>query len=240
MAMSRYIFQFFAVVVGCLLVSCIDGREEVWLNADGSGRADVCYTLPAAAARFQGGEAGIRRIVGDFLRNTPEITSSNFEVATEDNRLNIHVHGTFKSVRDFKGLTTAPSGQLPSSAVNLAGEVQVEMHGRTINFSRTVSPGKALTGSAFIPASQFEGRKLAYILHLPEAATESNATRVEDDGRSLVWEFPLAQAIQSPVTTRFKVKIPVPPWLLVTAIAGTLLVVISAFLGIQKLRRVMD
>ncbi len=238
MAWFRYTLRFLAASVACLLVSCIDGREEIWLNADGSGHADVNYTLPAAAARFQGGEAGVRRMLGEFLQNTPAITSSGFEVATEADRLNIHVQGVFKSVRDFKGFASANSlGKLPSSVVNLAGEVKADRHGRTIDFSRTISPGKALPGAVFMPASRFEGRKLIYILHLPQAATESNATRVEDEGRSLVWEFPLSQAIQSPVSTRFKVKIPIPAWLWASAVATISVLGLLAFLGIRKLRR---
>ena len=73
-----------------------------------------------------------------------------------------------------------------------------------------------------MPGSQFAGRSLTYIIHLPEAVTESNATRVENAGRTLVWDFPLATAIQAPVTLHFKANIPIPRWA-VASVAATVL-----------------
>jgi antibiotic biosynthesis monooxygenase (ABM) superfamily enzyme len=224
MELTRPIFRVLAIVTACLLVSCIDGREEIWLNANGSGRADVSYTLPAAAARFQGGEAGIRRLIGDFIKATPGISSSSFEVTTTAERLKIHVLATFDSVLDFKAIAKDPAlEKLPSSASHLAGEMTVNVQGRTIGFSRTVSPGKALPGAILLPVSQFTGRKLTYIIHLPEAATESNATRVENAGRTLVWDYPLAEAIQAPPILRFKANYPLPTRAIASVAAVVLL-----------------
>ncbi len=238
MAISRYLLRLLWVAATVSLVSCIDGREEIWLNADGSGRADIRYSLPASAAAFQGGEAGIRRMIGGFLNNTPAIASSSYEVTTEEDRLKIRVRASFDSAMDLKEIAGGNSlEQLPSSAANLAGEVTVNLRGLSVDFSRTISAGKALPGSVFMPASNFEGRNLTYIVHLPAAATETNATRVEDGGRTLVWSFPLSQAIKSPVITRFKARIPIRTRLLAFAIAGTLALGFLALLGIWKLRR---
>jgi hypothetical protein len=220
MELTRLIFRILTVITACLLVSCIDGREEIWLNADGSGRADVSYSLPATAAKFQGGEAGVRRLIGDFLKNTPAIATSSHEVLTDQDRLKIHVQATFNSALDLKEISKGTSlEKLPSSASYLAGDITVDVHGRTVDFSRTIAPGKALPGAIFLPVSQFKDRYLTYIIHLPEAATESNATRVEDAGRTLVWDYPLAAAIQNPFTLRFKAKIPIPPWVVVSVAA---------------------
>ncbi len=223
MELTRHIHRILTVIAAVMLVSCIDGREEIWLNANGSGRADVSYSLPAAAARFQGGEEGVRRLIGDFLKSTPAISNSSFEVSTDQDRLKIRVQGTFESARDLKRISTGASQEdLPSSANYLAGEFNVDVQGRTVDFSRIIAPGKALPGAIFLPVSRFKDRNLTYIIHLPEAATESNATRVENAGRTLVWDFPLASAIQNPVTLRFKANIPVPRWA-VTSVAATVL-----------------
>ena len=231
MAMVRHIVRSLTVISACVMVSCIDGREEIWLNANGSGRADVRYSLPAAAARFQGGEAGVRRLIGEFLKKTPAIATSSFEVMTEQDRLKIHILATFDSALDLKEISKGKSlEKLPSSASHLAGEMSVDLHGRTVAFSRTIAPGKALPGAIFLPASQFQGRNLTYIIHLPTAASESNATRTEDAGRTLVWDYPLAVAIQNPVTLRFKAKIPIPPWLVV---AGAAVVFLLAYFTVR-------
>ena len=82
-----------------------------------------------------------------------------------------------------------------------------------VDFTRTVSPAKALP-VAFIPSSEFEDRKLTYIVHLPVPVVETNANRVEDGGRTLTWEQPLTAAIRTPIIVHFKAKIPLPPWLI--------------------------
>lgn len=237
MDLPHYILRLLLIVATCLLASCIDGREEIWLNADGSGRADIRYSLPAAAAGFQGGEAGVRRMIGGFLKNTPAIASSSYEVTTEEDRLKIRVRASFDSALDLKAIANGDSiGKLPSSAGNLAGEVTVNVQGLTVDFCRTISAGKALPGSVFMPASNFEGRNLTYIVHLPKAASETNATRTQDEGRTLIWDFPLARAIKGPVTTRFKARIPIPAWLLGPACVAALSTGLLAFFGIRKLR----
>ena len=235
----QMILRLLTLLTACLLLSCIDGREEIWLNPNGSGRADVSYSLPAAAARFQGGEAGVRRMIGDFLKDTPAITNSSYEVGTEGDRLNIRVQATFESARDLQKVSQG-GGQdkLPSSARHLAGEMTVNVDGRTVDFARTIAPGKALPGAMFLPASQFEGRNLTYIIHLPTAATETNATRIDDGGRTLTWDYPLAGAVRNPFTLRFKAKIPIPKWMLASAGAAALAAGGLVFFACRKSRRV--
>lgn len=239
MDLPRHIVRILTAVTACVLVSCIDGHEEIWLNPNGSGRADVCYSLPAAAARFQGGEAGVRRIIGDFLQATPAITTSSYEVVTDHDQLKIRVLATFDSALGLQQISKSASrDKLPSSASHLAGEINVDVDGRTVDFARTIAPGMALPGAIFLPVSQFEGRNLTYIIHLPAAATETNATRIDDGGRTLTWEYPLAGTIRSPVTLRFKAKIPIPSWVLASAGAATLAAGVLGFLAIRRTRRV--
>ncbi|MES2657800.1 MAG: hypothetical protein V4689_04235 [Verrucomicrobiota bacterium] len=238
MGFPSYIVRLLAVITACLLVSCIDGREEIWLNADGSGRADVTYSLPAAAAKFQGGEDGVKKMLGDFLFNTPAIKNPTCDVTTIDGRLKIHVRGSFDSALELKEISKNGSMEkLPSSATGLTGSTKVTMSGRTVDFSRTIDAGSALPGSFFMPASQFEGRRLSYIVHLPVAAMESNATRIEDEGRTLVWDFPLAQAIKGPFTTSFSAKVPIPAWMLASAGTATFAAGFLAILTFRKMSR---
>jgi hypothetical protein len=226
-----------AVLAG-LLCSCIESREEFWLNADGGGRAEIHFSLPASAAKLQGGDSGIREMIAAFLKDTPEITNARFEVLTVQDRTHVKIHAEFDSALDLMEVAKGSSIQkLPSAATHFAGEVDARFHGRTLALTRTTAPGKALPGAAFLPASQFTNRRLITILHLPAAATESNATRVENHGRTLIWETPLAAAIQTPVTTRFQMPVPIP-WGLVTAITLPLAsLAVFAFLKLRKARK---
>lgn len=206
------------LVIACLLTSCIDSREEFWLEANGSGHAEITCSLPSAAARMQGGESGIREMIATFFKNTPEITASSHEVTTDGDRTRVKVRVSFDSALDLLNVASGPAiRHLPSAATHLAGQVNATFRGRTLDLTRTIAPGKALPGAAFLPDSQFEGHRLVTLLHLPAAASRSNATRVENGGRTLVWDTPLAAAIRAPVTARFQMDIPIP-WALVTAI----------------------
>jgi hypothetical protein len=210
---------FLVVILTAFLGSCIDCREEIWLKADGSGRAHLTYELPATAAALHGGESGIREMIMDFLKRTPEITSSECEVTTEGDRVRVGVQVGFKSALALKDALAGDSlNSLPGAASHLAGEVSADLRGRTLEFSRSITPGKVLPGSAFLPGPKLAGHRLTYIMHLPVAAEESNATRVENSGRTLIWDLPLSQAVKAPVLTRFRMQVPIP-WTLVAAIA---------------------
>jgi len=227
------------VIIACFLTSCIDCREEVWLAADGSGRVDISYTLPAAAAKFQGGEDGIRKMLGKLLAATKEIHSSSYEVTTLKDRLTIRVKASFDSALDLKEVSSGgPMHQLPSSASGLAGKVEAKLSGRSIDLKRTISPGAALPGSRFMPASNFRDHRLVYIIHLPLAAKESNAARTENEGKTLIWDFPLDQAIRKPVTTHFIAPIPIPTWVIVATVVGIPLLAGLVFFILRKLQRI--
>lgn len=232
---ARLILRVLLLAVVALLASCIDGREEYWLDANGGGRAEASYQLPAAVARMHGGEQGIRRLLEDFLESTPEIHSGSCEVATRDGRVHVSVRAAFHSALELKNIASGEAMRsLPSAATHIAGNVRAGIRGRTLEFQRTIDPARALPGAALLPAAQVHGHRLTYIMHLPEAALESNATRVEDAGRTLVWEFPLEKALAAPLTTRFRMRVPIP-WGTVTALALPL--TLAGGLTVARLRK---
>lgn len=231
------IIRFLTLIGALLLISCIDGREEYWIHADGSGRADITYSLPAAAARFQGGASGVDKMLADFLANTPAITTSSHEVTVSDGRLSVRVTGTFDSVLELRKVSSGGSmKKLPSSASGLTGDIKLDLAGRDVHVSRVISVGKALPGASILPASQFAGHRLSYIVHLPIAASVSNATHSEDNGRTLVWDFPLAETVRAPVTLRFEAPVPIPMALMGGVIVVLVMLVVTVLVFIRRRR----
>lgn len=209
-------------LIAALLSSCIEGREEIWLHVDGSGKADLRYDIPASAARFHQGAEGVEKLIGTLLKDFP---NSRHEVVTDGDRLKIRVLLDFKSASDLDSLaTSAETKKTPASFDHLAGKFVVERSLNKIDFTRTISPGKAFP-TAFIPASQFQNRKLTYILHLPLVPTESNADKTADGGRTLIWDQPLSQAIREPIVIHFKATIPIPAWMILTAIGVAVILI---------------
>lgn len=200
--------------------SCLDGREEVWINADGSGRAHFTYDIPATAARLQGGIAGVETLIDSLLGDFP---GSSREVTENGDRLTVDVKLPFSSPGEIKKLgDSVENASAPKSFEHLAGIFDVKMGFPSVDFTRTISPGKALP-SAFIPASEIKGRKLTYILHLPVVPTESTATRAENGGRTQIWEMSLATAMRKPLVIHFKADIPIPGWVYASAVGVILL-----------------
>lgn len=217
---------FRAIAASCLAslslaaTSCLDGREEVWINPDGSGRAHLTYDVPATAARLQGGIAGVETLIDSLLEDFP---GSSREVTEQGDRLTVDVKLPFSSPNEIKKLGDSVDGaSAPKSFEHLAGIFDVKMGFPSVNFTRTISPGKALP-SAFIPASEIQGRKLTYILHLPVVPSESTATRAENGGRTQIWEMPLATAMRKPLVIHFKAGIPIPGWVYASAVGVILL-----------------
>lgn len=225
MSSHPIILRMLAAALAVLLASCIDCREEYWLRADGGGRAALTYHLPLAAAAMHGGESGLRAVISDFLGKTPEFSASACEVATVGDRVRVDVRVEFASALALqKALAGDSLKDLPGPASALAGDIQVELRGRTLGFSRRIEASRAVPGAAFMPGSAWDGHRLTYIMHLPAAAVDSNATRTHDGGRTLVWDLPLAAALRQPVESRFRMQMPVP-WPLVAAIATPLALV---------------
>jgi len=223
--MRRHFCTWLAVLAACLLCSCIDGREEYWFQADGGGRAELTYSLPAVAAEFSGGEDAIREKIATFLNGNEAFTHSSHEVVRVGDRLRVTVRVAFRSVQDLQKLSSrAQVGDLPDAARGFTGDIHLEMKGTLLDFTRRISPGKAMPGAIFLPKRELEGRQLSYTIHLPVVPQASNATRTEDGGRTLIWEVPLAQALRQPIVTHFQARIPLPRWLLPAALGcGVLL-----------------
>ena len=212
-----------AAVLCCLLVSCIDVREEYWLEADGSGRAEISHSVPAATARLHGGESAIRAMLDDFLRTAPGIRDTHSEVVSDGERIHIRIRCSFANAFDLAQLTEARAfSELPAAARHLLGSTAVVLRGRTVSYRREITVASALPGAALLPESTLAGHQLQYILHLPVAAKESNATHRENSGKTLVWDIPLKQAIARPLVTRFVMDAPLPWHLLAGALVPVL------------------
>ena len=66
---------------------------------------------------------------------------------------------------------------------------------------------------------------------------DSNATRTEDAGRTLIWEYPLAEALKQPFAMHFKAKVPIPEWVKMSSLVAGLasLVGITWFVRKRKI-----
>jgi hypothetical protein len=202
-----------------LLAACFDIREEVWIERNGAGRAELTYTLPESALLLTGGAAGLEKKVRELVAGQPPLTLDGVAVTVTDGQATVNVRLSTESMLSLLDLQKSDGFQeLPQASAEIAGHFDVRLRGLDIDFARTVRVREALgLASLAIGAEDREARRLSYTVHLPKAAKEHNATAVADGGKTLVWESTLGDALEKPVITRFRATMPVPLWVWVAA-----------------------
>lgn len=225
----------------CLLVSsCIDCREEYWIERDGSGRATVEYNVPASFLAMRG-ESALRDSVKDWMSDHKQLVLESFDISHSGDRATVKASVSFRSALDLVSLATDGSLDSVSSTTKaLIGHFDFRAHGREVELCRTVRPADALGGGRLVPASEINGRRLVYTLHLPAAATGSNATRTEDGGKTLIWDHPLADGMTDPIVVRFKAKMPIPLTLVYLGVAGAAVIGMLIRFHLRKRKMIAD
>jgi hypothetical protein len=230
MNLPRLVARWIPATLSLAMVSCIDVSEEVWIESNGSGRAAIEAEMSSGIARLHGGEAGIRKQIAGLLETSPAIRDPKIEITTAGGKVRVLTRFSFDSASD---LMASPEPQSPSPkpsrASHLIGEIQTVKDGRTLRISRSTNPGKAFPGATLLPASQFEGYHLTTTLHLPSRPLASNAKRVENDGKTLIWEQSLAQALKSPVEQQLSLQSSIP-WLPLVGTATALTLTFGLFI----------
>lgn len=235
---SARLLRVSAALLSLALTACFDIREEVWIRPDGSGRAELRYTVPEAATVLSGGAPGIERRIRGLIESQPPLKLGKLEVVPENGELKIAVDVSTDSMLSLVDLKASDRMEdLPEAATDIMGQFDVRIHGLDIDFSRTVRVGEALgLASLAIPGEEKELRRISYIIHLPEPPEDDNADRTANDGRTLIWESSLGDALKRPLVTRFRARMPLPRWIVPTACGLAFLLALSALRMWRRLR----
>ncbi|MCW1886245.1 hypothetical protein OKA04_16020 [Luteolibacter flavescens] len=228
------------MIAACaMLAACFDVREEVWVEPDGRGRAELRYTVPESALMLGGGAAGLEEKIRTLIARQPSLKLDAVSVTAKDDRAVVAVDVSTDSVLSLRKLKKSDDlKSMPESTADIAGHFDVHVRGLDVDFSRSIHVGEALgLASLVIGGTERKDRRLTYIIHLPKPAKEHNATRTDNAGKTLVWDYTLGEALKQPFTTHFRAAIPLPSY--VWFIACGLLLSIAALVihwG-RKLRR---
>ena len=88
-----------AALLALLLVSCIEGEEEIWLETDGSGRIEATYKMPTAVAEKIGKPNELVRILKEAATRDPHFELNSIEHQTGPGGVTIQFSGTFDDLR---------------------------------------------------------------------------------------------------------------------------------------------
>ncbi len=228
----------FVSVFALLFSSCLDCHEEVWLNSDGSGKARIRVNIPSQAARLYGGEIGVKKMVTRYLEETPAFQSYAVDTSIQEDRLHIDVSVSFENAMDLSETTTSASfDQLPAAARDLAGHTDVRFEGLNILFHRKIDLTRVIPGSALISQEQLKGYSIETIVHLPKAATDSNADTISNDNKTLIWKSSISRAFREPLHQTFTMPLPLPWGNIIALAVGGLAVLIAIALFVRSGKR---
>lgn len=202
-----------AALAALALSACFDIREELHIHRDGSGKAALDYTVPASALLLAGGKEGMEEKIRALIASQPKLRLDAVTVdqaGPDEARIAVKIStDSMLALLDMQ--ESEAFGELPSAARKLAGHIDLRLRGLDLHFLRTVEVREALgLGALAISGKERAKRTLTYIVHLPKAASESNATTVADHGRTLIWEATLGEALRRPLVTRFRAPLPIP------------------------------
>ena len=197
-----------------LLASCFDLREEIWVHDDGSGRMRFDYAFPSEALLVVGGSEGIESDIRRLFDAEPDLRLDELAIEPSGTDTRLRLIASTDSMLSLMDLKESEAFQsLPRASGDLAGSFEVKLRGLSLDARRTVDFQRALGLAALaIGQEQRERRQVTYILHLPEPALEHNASHTENDGRTLVWQHTLGEALAHPVVTEFRTRLPLPWW----------------------------
>ncbi|MEE2623136.1 MAG: hypothetical protein VYA46_02850 [Verrucomicrobiota bacterium] len=255
MALPRYppllrmrLLALLPVLLPLLLVSCIEGEEEIWLEPDGSGRIEATYKMPTVVAQKIGDPDELVEILKNAAARDPHIELTSVSHQTRRGGVTLKFSGTFD---DLRKLATFPQRQLrdpaePDKRVKaevLFGTTHLDISWRGLSYERQVDISWLLKSS---PAAKSIVRVPAllgnssfrYTLNLPTSARESNSTTQSQDGHKLEWLFPLKNHVQEPMHLTAEGDLPLPGtlWLIPLAVL-VLLFLIQNRRARKKLQR---
>lgn len=208
---SAILHRALTAAAAVLTAACVDVDEEFRLTPTGAGEASIRVSMPAGVLRLQGGEEGVEKLLDEFLTRRSGIKSMGHQVSVKNGRARLDARFRFDSADELLDAMSAPADAgLPRVVSGILGSAKLETDWLSVRFSRVVDPGESLAGARLLPGMVLGDHRIRTTLHLPARVESSNATRVENDGRTLVWDVRLADAVERPMRQEFIMPVPVP------------------------------
>jgi hypothetical protein len=244
-----------ALLPALLLVSCLDYREELWIEGDGSGRIEATIAIDSELGAPTDGGSGqpdkIEAQLRELFAATEGAKLESYQTQVQGTKRIWDFTVSFRDLRKLKPALAAGRGNIGA----VFGDFEIERipDGR-LSVRRTVSfddgsppaatdpaaPGEGIgqaLGKAFgglLANTMFAGRNLDYITHFPTEVIGANSSAINRETNTVTWRIPLAQASQGPVVMSAEIKRP-GGWLLWGF--GIFLLVVTAAIVIPALRK---
>jgi len=203
--MHRNIIYILLLSFVLLLAGCIEYSEELWLNADGSGRMVMKIGTEESLGEMDDSEPPFdeEEIVETFS-HTDGITVNSSKSFNSDGMDWVEIDISFGS---FDALNQVESEE-ESGMIGIFNLEPGEPG--TMVFTRNISSGDTGDTSdeddfgAAMMESMFKGYKWTYKTHFPDKVMEANTTddKIDEETNTVTWSYTLMAVSKKPQTMR--------------------------------------
>ena len=242
----KYLFLALIAIMAATLSSCIDGDEELYIEADGSARVIAKYRIPAllfsdedatdlklSLAEEVGKQANLKLITNEIVK-IEGYRVIHIEIATDD----------LMELEDML-IDHGPEAEANLSKGDellhaILGSIDVKLKGLSADFTRDVDLSSMLDKHLGKRSAAILGdSKFSYTIHLPKAVEQSNAHWVENEGRTLKWVYKLSECREKPISIKMVASIPLPWWVYAIGAGITLLIALLVWKLVKIMRPVV-
>lgn len=228
----QFILPLLVLLPALILTSCLEGEEEIWINADASGRLVAHYDVPARVLTELGDPEDFIRALRLVDEGEDGIEISELQFTQSGGRAVFHLEATFQDARELLSISERneelfieETNSDPENLDGIAGDINFDLKWLTPTFHRTVSPADIFPEIVKKRPKMLGPATFKYTIHLPAAIKESNAHVVSDDGKTVSWAFRLSEHFDQPMEMSFTTELPIPWWAwVILALLGGLLV----------------
>lgn len=237
----KYVFCSLMSMMLLLLNSCIDGEEEIFVNADGSASMKVKYQVPGMIFSAKDADELVA-LVGKEVGSHAGLRLVTNRVDSEKGQRIIRIEVETDAVMELDGMfdDVSPEDDAEQSKTDqlwrcLLGEMEVNVDGLSVGVIRKVDLAPLLNEYLGEKSASLLGEsEFRYVIHLPEAVKQSNAHEVTADGRTLKWRYKLRECKKKPIVMDLQVPISLPWWVKAGACGLVLLTLAGGYVFFRK------
>jgi hypothetical protein len=196
------------------LNSCIEGEEEIWIEKDRSGKAQIRITMPTLLFKRLPNWETLSEDADCCAKKTRGVKLKRFSVDSTPARTVVSGKISFDDARRIEPFLSSlfqEQGLQTSSGEDLSRNVIVSTHFPNLHFHRNIGLrnfAKKQKIPPFALGLLGEQSRFYSVMHLPTAVKTHNADIISGDRRTLEWEFPVADLLQKKVTMTFVAPLP--------------------------------
>lgn len=208
---------FVCLIFWCSLTGCIGYVEELWINADGSGKIKLLFYMPefmAQMAQKKGDNPFDEEKARAEFENVEGVEFIESKTYLEAGNQFLSFTLGFDSWEKLKALQTEDTKDPNQDLAGLFGDIQLgEDDNGNMTFSRTIDISQKQKGNDFgneMIRALMGQYTWKYIVHFPVNLVSANAVEddIDFDTNTVSWEYNLVSLIEEPKTMQATLKKP--------------------------------